>query len=87
MEELVKLNMQYMEQNIELWEKIGMLEERIRWMEQRFGYGESKVVRLQPLPTSPKGRRKSLTPGSLPQPLRRRGEKASPPAPPQKGGE
>ena len=52
MEELLKLNMQYMEQNIELWEKIGMLEERIRWMEQRFGYGESnapcKVVSLQP---------------------------------------
>ena len=61
MEELLKLNMQYMEQNIELWEKIGMLEERIRWMEQRFGYGESKVVRLK----------------SLPQPLRRRGEKDS----------
>lgn len=52
MEELLKLNTLYMEQNIELWEKIGMLEERIRWMEQRFGYGESKVpckvVRLQP---------------------------------------
>lgn len=66
MEELLKLNMQYMEQNIELWEKIGMLEERIRWMEQRFGYGESKVpckvVHLKPLP------------GSLPRPLRRRGE-------------
>ena len=57
MEELLKLNTLYMEQNIELWEKIGMLEERIRWMEQRFGYGESKVVRLKPLPTSPKGRR------------------------------
>lgn len=60
MEELLKLNTLYMEQNIELWEKIGMLEERIRWMEQRFGYGESnapcKVVSLQPLPTSPKGR-------------------------------
>ena len=65
MEELVKLNMQYMEQNIELWEKIGMLEERIRWMEQRFGYGESKVVRLKPLPTS------------LPRPLRRRGEQTA----------
>ena len=79
MEELLKLNMLYMEQNIELWERIGMLEERIRWMEQRSGYGESnapcKVVRLKPLP------------GSLPQPLRRRGEKASPPTPPQKGGE
>lgn len=62
MEELLKLNALYMERNIELWEKIGMLEERIRWMEQRFGYGESKVpckvVSLQPLPTSPKGRRK-----------------------------
>lgn len=57
MEELLKLNALYMERNIELWEKIGMLEERIRWMEQRFGYGESKVVRLKPLPTSPKGRR------------------------------
>lgn len=30
MEELLKLNTLYMEQNIELWEKIGMLEERIR---------------------------------------------------------
>ena len=43
MEELLKLNTLYMEQNRELGEKIGMLEERIRWMEQRFGYGESKV--------------------------------------------
>ena len=61
MEELLKLNTLYMEQNIELWEKIGRLEERIRWMEQGLGYGESKVVRLKPLPTSPKGRR-SLSP-------------------------
>ena len=46
MEELLKLNTLYMEQNI------GMLEERIRWMEKRSGYGESnapcKVVHLQP---------------------------------------
>lgn len=52
MEELLKLNTLYMEQNIEQWEKIGMLEARIRWMEKRSGYGESnapcKVVRLQP---------------------------------------
>ena len=52
MEELLKLNTLYMEQNIELWEMIGMLEERIRWMEKRSGYGESnapcKVVHLQP---------------------------------------
>lgn len=52
MEELVKLNALYMERNIELWEKIGRLEARLQWLEERLGYGESnapcKVVRLQP---------------------------------------
>lgn len=52
MNEWLELNRALMERNIEVWEKIGMLEERIRWMEKRSGYGESnapcKVVRLQP---------------------------------------
>lgn len=56
MEELLKLNARYMEQNIELWEKIGMLTVHIEWLEarldydrgQRTGNAPCKVVRLQP---------------------------------------
>lgn len=48
MEEWLELNRALMERNIEVWEKIGRLEARLQWLEERSCYGGNQRVGNEP---------------------------------------
>lgn len=48
MEKWLELNRALMERNIEVWEKMGRLEARLQWFEERSCYGGNQSVGNEP---------------------------------------